>query len=151
MARQRAAAARCISPRHRLASGRASRIGMKVAIRDDDTSYFTTPEALDRVYGDVWDRIPVCLAVVPFAIGYEQPGIPPEHWRTGESVPLERNADLAGRLRSLLGARRVTIALHGYTHQDFPDGYEFQAAPDLERRVARGRAYLEQLLGCRIS
>src|SRR5438034_6624971 len=82
MARQRAAAARCISPRHRLASGRASRIGMKVAIRDDDTSYFTTPEALDRVYGDVWDRIPVCLAVVPFAIGYEQPGIPREHWHS---------------------------------------------------------------------
>ena len=49
---------------------------MKVAIRDDDTSYFTTPDALERVYGDVWDRVPVCLAVVPFAIGYEQAGIP---------------------------------------------------------------------------
>ena len=27
---------------------------MKVAIRDDDTSFFTTPEALERVYGDVF-------------------------------------------------------------------------------------------------
>ena len=40
---------------------------MKVAIRDDDTSYFTAPDALTRVYGDIWDRVPICLAVVPFA------------------------------------------------------------------------------------
>ena len=42
---------------------------MKVVIRDDDTSYFTTPDALTAIYTDVWDRAPVCLAVVPFAIG----------------------------------------------------------------------------------
>ena len=124
---------------------------MKVAIRDDDTSYFTTPEALDRVYGDVWDRIPVCLAVVPFAIGYEQAGIPPAHWHSGESFALESNAALVSFLRELIAARRVTIALHGCTHQDYPAGYEFEAAPDLPNRVARGREYLEQLLGCRIS
>jgi uncharacterized protein DUF2334 len=124
---------------------------MKVAIRDDDTSYFTSAGALERVYSDIWDRVPVCLAVVPFAIGYEQPGIPREHWRSGESFPLERNPDLVARLRLLLAARRVTVALHGYTHQDYPDGYEFQAAPDLVDRVAHGRAYLEGLLGCRVS
>src|SRR5947208_16261474 len=135
MARQRAAAARCISPRHRLASGRASRIGMKVAIRDDDTSYFTTPEALDRVYGDVWDRVPVCLAVVPFAIGYEQPGIPREHWHSRESFPLECNSELVTFLRQLIAARRVSIALHGCTHEDFATGFEFQAAPDPDERI----------------
>ena len=124
---------------------------MKVAIRDDDTSYFTTPEALDRVYGDVWDRIPVCLAVVPFAIGYEQPGIPREHWHSGESFALDRNPALVSFLRELIGTKRVTIALHGCTHQDYPNGYEFQAAPDLPDRVLRGRAYLEALLECRIS
>ena len=43
---------------------------MKVALRDDDTCYFTAPDELSRVYSDVWDRIPVCLATVPFAIGY---------------------------------------------------------------------------------
>ena len=124
---------------------------MKVAIRDDDTSYFTAPESLERVYGDVWDRVPVCLAVVPFAIGYEQPGIPREHWHSGESMPLERNPSLVSFLRELIAARRVTIALHGCTHQDFPDGFEFEAAPDLPERVRRGRAYLESLLGCRVS
>jgi len=124
---------------------------MKVAIRDDDTSYFTTPEALDLVYGDIWDRVPVCLAVVPFAIGYEQAGIPRAHWHSGESFALDRNPALVAFLRGLIAAGRVTIALHGYTHQDYPGGYEFQAGPDLPDRVQRGRAYLESLLECRIS
>ena len=51
---------------------------MKVAIRDDDTCYFTAPATLERVYHDVWDQVPVCLATVPCAIGYERAGIPPE-------------------------------------------------------------------------
>ncbi|PYQ94517.1 MAG: hypothetical protein DMF97_18450, partial [Acidobacteria bacterium] len=112
----------------------------KVAFRDDDTSYFTTRDALERVYGDVWDRVPVCLAVVPFAIGYEQPGIPRAHWHSGESFALERNPALVAFLRGLIQSRRVTIALHGYTHQDYADGYEFQAGPDLPDRVQHGRA-----------
>jgi predicted deacetylase len=124
---------------------------MKVAIRDDDTSYFTAPESLEGVYGRIWDRVPICLAVVPFAIGYEQPGIPRQHWHSGESFALERNADLVKFLRQLIAAGRVSIALHGCTHEDFPGGFEFEAAPDPEERIRRGRRYLESLLGCRIS
>jgi len=123
---------------------------MKVALRDDDTSYFTPPARLHDVYGAVWDRIPVCLATVPFAIGYPQAGIPREHWQSGQSFPLAEHAALVDELKSLEAAGRVTIALHGYTHQDYPSGYEFQAAPDPERRVRDGLAYLQQLLGTTI-
>src|SRR5262249_38706376 len=119
---------------------------VRFAIRDDDTCYFTPPEALARVYGDVWDRVPIGLATVPFAIGYERAGIPREHWRSGEAFPLERNAALTSALRELLERRRVTVALHGYTHQDFPQGFEFQAAPDPDRRVREGLSYLRGLL-----
>jgi Uncharacterized protein conserved in bacteria (DUF2334) len=120
---------------------------MKVALRDDDTCYFTSPEDLARVYDGIWDRIPVCLATVPFAIGYERVGIPREHWHSGESFSLERNPALVEALVDLTRRRRVTIALHGYTHQDFPNGYEFQAAPDPERRIADGLRSLTTLLG----
>jgi predicted deacetylase len=120
---------------------------MKVAIRDDDTCYFTDPADLERVYHDVWDRVPVCLATVPFAIGYERAGIPREHWHDGEAFALERNSALTACLKSLLASRRATIALHGYTHQDYPDGFEFQSAPDPERRVADGLRYLRETLG----
>jgi hypothetical protein len=124
---------------------------MKVAIRDDDTCYFTPPEALERVYRDVWDAVPVCLATVPFAIGYERAGIPREHWHSGEAFPLERNADLTAALKALIAARRATISLHGCTHQDFPDGFEFQAARDPERRVRDGLRHLRDTLGAAIS
>ncbi len=124
---------------------------MKVAIRDDDTCYFTAPAELERVYADVWDRVPICLAAVPFAIGYERRGIPREHWRSTEAFALDRNTELVAALRTLLADRRATVALHGYTHQDFADGYEFQAAPDPDRRVNEGLAYLRQTLSASVS
>jgi predicted deacetylase len=124
---------------------------VKVALRDDDTCYFTSPETLERVYHDVWDRIPVCLATVPFAIGYERKGIPKEHWTSGVSFPIEKNAALVPFLNEQIARRRVTIALHGYTHQDYANGYEFQAAPDPERRVIEGLAYLTTKLAAPIS
>jgi hypothetical protein len=124
---------------------------MKVSIRDDDTCYFTAPEELERVYGDVWDRVPICLATVPFAIGYERAGIPREHWRSNEAFALERNAALVQALERLIAAGRVTVALHGYTHQDYPHGFEFQAAPDPERRVDDGLRYLRSTLGAPVS
>jgi predicted deacetylase len=124
---------------------------MKIAIRDDDTCYFTAPETLERVYHDVWDRVPICLATVPCAIGYERAGIPPEHWHSGEAFPLERNRELVPFLKDAVARRRVTIALHGYTHQDYPDGFEFQAAPDPDRRVHEGLRVLDHALGAPIS
>ena len=124
---------------------------MKVAIRDDDTCYFTAPETLERVYHDVWDRAPVCLATVPCAIGYERVGIPPEHWRSGEAFPLAENRVLVPFLKDAVARRRVTIALHGYTHQDYPGGFEFQAAPDPARRVQDGLRELGETLGAPIS
>jgi len=124
---------------------------VKVAIRDDDTCYFTAPEALERVYHDVWDQLPICLATVPFAIGYERPGIAREHWHSGQAFPLEENRELLPFLRDAIARGRATIALHGYTHQDYPDGFEFQAAPDPERRVREGLRYLRGTLGAPIS
>lgn len=124
---------------------------MKVAIRDDDTCYFTSPGALERVYGRIWDRVPVCLATIPFAMGYRSPAVPEQYWNSGETFPLERNAEVSSFLRDLVSSGRATVALHGYSHEDFPGGWEFQAAPDPERRVREGLAYLQTLLASRIS
>jgi len=124
---------------------------MKVALRDDDTCYFTQPEEIEQVYRDVWNHVPVCLATVPFAIGYERAGIPVEHWHSGTAFPLECNRALVSCLKELVESGRASIALHGFTHEDFLDGYEFQAAPDPERRVNEGLRYLEDTLSTRIS
>src|SRR5262249_50033856 len=94
----------------------------------------------------VWDQLPICLATVPFAIGYERAGIPRDHWHDGEAFALERNGALTAFLTSLVANGRATVALHGYTHQDYPDGFEFEAAPDLEGRVNDGLRYLRETL-----
>lgn len=120
---------------------------MKVAIRDDDTCYFTSPVELERVYRGIWEQVPVCLATIPFAKGYKSPAVPAQYWTSGEAFALERNSEMTALLRELVATGRATIALHGYTHEDFADGWEFQAAPDPHRRVSEGLAYLRKLLG----
>ena len=123
---------------------------MNVALRDDDTSYFTDPGRLDALYSGIWDRVPVCLAVVPHAMGFADKAIPERYWQANRAYPLEENAALVTRLRERLGEGRISVAQHGFTHEDFADGHEFQAAPDIESRLARGQAYLEHVLGTRI-
>ena len=123
---------------------------MKVALRDDDTSYFTDPARLESVYHDVWDRIPVCLAVVPHAMGFADKAIPEQYHQANRAFPLEENPAIVAKLQELTRSGRVTIAQHGFTHEDFPDGHEFQAAPDIESRLARGQAYLEHVLGTKV-
>lgn len=123
---------------------------MKVALRDDDTSFFTEPGRLESIYHDIWDRLPVCLAVVPHAMGFADKAIPERYWHSNRPYPLEENAALVAELKHLAASGRVTVAQHGFTHEDFPDGHEFQAAPDLEMRLARGHAYLQQLIGTKI-
>jgi hypothetical protein len=124
---------------------------MRVAVRDDDTCYFTRPDELERVYHDIWDRVPICLATVPFAVGYERAGIPQEHWRSKEAFAIERNPEIVALLRAAYRKGHISIALHGYTHEDFATGYEFQAAPDPERRVTQGLTYLRTTLDVPIS
>ena len=123
---------------------------MKVALRDDDTSYFTEPGRLEAVYHDVWNRIPVGLAVVPHAAVLSTRPCPKNTGTRAAPFRSRRTRRWSTSLREHLKAGRVTIAQHGFTHEDFPDGHEFQAAPDIESRLARGQAYLEGVLDTRI-
>ena len=120
--------------------------GVKFALRDDDACYFTAPEKLTSVYHDVWDRVPVCLATVPFAIGYQRLGIPPEHWTSGEAFPLERNAalwksrfgDLAGRLGLTHAAGRSGALDCRWGRADLGDGADGASVQSCFRQWSRG-------------
>ncbi|MGZ9262205.1 MAG: DUF2334 domain-containing protein [Candidatus Binatia bacterium] len=121
---------------------------MKFAIRDDDTSFFTRPEQLLRVYEGIWDRAPISLSVVPFHGRTHTEGIPVEYWSGGnELYPVADNSDLIAFLREQTAKKRVSIMMHGYSHVDEPDGYEFETATDLERKAREGKRYLEEVFG----
>jgi len=119
-------------------------------IRDDDTSFFTTPDDLEAAYGEVCQWGPVSLAVVPFHRAGTSKGVP-EKYRGRWSVhPLHENRGLVAYLRQGVAAGRYEVMLHGYYH-DEPDGHwEFQHGDDLTRRILDGRKYLEDLLGAAI-
>jgi peptidoglycan/xylan/chitin deacetylase (PgdA/CDA1 family) len=119
---------------------------MKFAIRDDDTSFFTRPEQLLRVYEGIWERVPISLSVVPFHGRTPSESIPAEYWFGGhELYPLGDNLDLIAFLREQTARKRVSIMLHGYSHVDEPNGYEFETGADLERKAREGKRYLEEI------
>jgi predicted deacetylase len=87
---------------------------------------------------------------VPAHASTRSKAIPPEQWDGVREFPLGDNAELVDYLRGHAAAGRVSIMLHGYSHRNYPNGYEFEVAPRLEERLARGRGYLEALFGVRI-
>jgi hypothetical protein len=120
---------------------------MEFCIRDDDTSLFTSPEQLDTAYGEITERGPVSLAVVPFHRAGTSKAVPEAYRGRWTVHPLHKNEPLVRYLRDAVVKKRFEIMLHGY-HHDEPDGQpEFARAGDLTERVDRGRKYLEDLLG----
>ena len=123
---------------------------MEFCIRDDDTSYFTSPNDLEKVYGGISQRGPVSLAVVPFHRAGTS-GCVPERFRMRGTVhPLHENQPLVEYLRDGVAKDRFEIMLHGYHHDETDGLCEFTNRADLKERVSRGRKYLEDLLGTHI-
>lgn len=101
---------------------------MNIIFRDDDTSYFTSPALLERVYAPVWSRgLPVCLAVIPTHQGhipiplndgfYLDPNVPPQYRHVDQTFPIIENSELCKFLDDLAAQGLVEICLHGYTHR----------------------------------
>ena len=140
VARQRTALARRLPACHRRAPWHRSSVGMKVAVRDDDACYFTGPAELARVYDEIWERVPICLATVPFAIGYERVGIPRQHWHSGASFPLAHNTELRAALREWIAARRVDHRAARVHARGFSSGIRISGGPRSRASRARGAA-----------
>ena len=121
--------------------------GLHFCIRDDDTNFFTSPAALEHAYGEITRRGPVSLAVVPFCRAGSSKAVPEALRDTWSVHPLHENTALVEYLRSRVAAGRYEIMLHGYHHDEAHGHPEFAVGTDLERRVAHGRRYLEDLLG----
>jgi peptidoglycan/xylan/chitin deacetylase (PgdA/CDA1 family) len=120
---------------------------MHFCIRDDDTSFFTSPHELERAYGEISQRGPVSLAIVPFCRAGLSKGVPTTERKRWSIHPLHENTALVDYLRQGIHDGRFEAMLHGY-HHDEPDGVaEFVGARDLRRKVAEGRRYLEDVLG----
>lgn len=92
---------------------------MKIAIRDDDISFFTTPEELEGVWSGF--GLPITFAVTPFMVESEHGkfyGREYDFHQTGKvEFPLRMNDDLIEYLRCRIFSGSASIALHGCNHQ----------------------------------
>lgn len=136
---------------------------MKFAIRDDDTNFFTKPEDLEKIYSGIWNICPVSLSVVPFVYSMKSPMIPEKYWYADKNFPIAKNYELVSYLKEKIKEKKVSIMLHGYSHKDNPDGYEFASSgchsdPDavplwmsgeesMYEKIKRGKEYLEDVFG----
>ncbi|WP_324665349.1 DUF2334 domain-containing protein [Haloarcula sediminis] len=114
---------------------------MKFCIRDDDTCYYTDPEVLESIFGNIWDEVPITLACIPMVSPDTDALVD-----ATESVPMPIAANTA--LRSYLADRlrsgAIELALHGY-HHDTPEGQpEFVTGRALDEKVRAGRQQLER-------
>jgi hypothetical protein len=120
---------------------------MYFCIRDDDTSYFTSPEELDRAYGEATKWGPVSLAIIPFCRAGRSKCVPEKYRGRWSIHPLHENKRLVGWLRTGVAAGRYEAMLHGYHHDEPNRQPEFVSGDELSRKVTDGKKYLEDLLG----
>jgi hypothetical protein len=104
---------------------------MQAIIRDDDTSYFTRPEMLEKVYHPVWEAgIPVCLSVIPahLTVKLQQHyirqqinslydlNVPPAWRGTNKTFLVNQNRQLCSFLNKMIAKKLIDITIHGYSH-----------------------------------
>ena len=86
---------------------------MRFAIRDDDTSFFTRPEELDRLWGEFLPYIPISLAVVPVSLEPFHLGDIGQYYQSTEQHPLGENPDLVSWIRSHIADGSVAVSANG--------------------------------------
>lgn len=105
-------------------------------IRDDDTSYLTSPGELEELYRPIWEHgAPVCLSVIPAhftdvkveyygqSLDYD-PNIPISYRGIRKHHLLIDNETLCGYLQALVKSKSVEIELHGFSHKHIEFGTE---------------------------
>jgi hypothetical protein len=127
---------------------------MHIIIRDDDTSFFTTPQMLETVYSEVWKLgIPVCLSAIPAhsTVELQQPylrkhlnslydlNVPPFFRGTNKTFYINENKELCSFLNERIKEGLVDIAVHGSSHTT-----EFQSMErdDVNQILAQGTRVL---------
>lgn len=144
---------------------------MKFIIRDDDISYFTSYKDLEKIYKNIWDKIPVSFAVTPFINNRFKKlveEIIPGRKKTikfikklnknkklksklDKEFPLEKNKELVDFLREKYKKGKIDIMLHGYNHNFCENGYEFESDKNLKEKTKKGKEYLEKKLNANIN
>ncbi|MBK7927042.1 MAG: DUF2334 domain-containing protein [Bryobacterales bacterium] len=132
-------------------------MALRIAIRDDDTCFFTRPGELEAVYAPLGEWLPVSLAVTPFAVEAFHLGDAVRFYQGIEPQPLAANGEMCAYLRESIARGRFSVLCHGYTHAyarltggALVQECVWKSPRRLTAEAALAKSVLEQTLGCRV-
>lgn len=131
---------------------------MRFAVRDDDASYFTRPEELDRLWGAFLPHVPVSLAVVPVSLEPFHLGDVERFYQGSQQHPLGANPELVAWMREHIRNNSIAVMCHGYSHEYRRTGprrleqeYIWKPYERLRQETEDGKRLLETTLGSPIT
>lgn len=104
---------------------------VKLAIRDDDTNYFTKVSDLEKLISDL-GNFPISFAVIPTVTDVSTFGACPETKGNTEPKYIGDNKELIEWLKNKVIKNKCDILLHGITH-----GYKFKGKTRLPEMIWR--------------
>lgn len=130
---------------------------MKIAIRDDDTCFFTKSEDIERAYSFVTKGC-VSLSVIPYAYPVHKDNVFPY----GENILLgyydiSNNIQLIDYIKQGIREEKYEILLHGFSHEYKKIGGDWKAEMlwkdrnRIENELQEGRKHLENIFDTKVS
>ena len=128
---------------------------MKVAIRDDDTSYFTSPQDLEKAYDFLHEGDCVSLSIVPYTVPIHKSTVfPYGEIDEYKYYDVAENTDLIAYLKEEKKKGTYDFLLHGFSHEYKLVEDQWQAEmlwktkQQLKQELPEGKQHLEELLDC---
>lgn len=129
-------------------------------IRDDDISYFTTPQELENIWGKWYGKVNFLFSVTPFMVENKEYKIQGRefnyHQLGNKEFNIANNVELIKYLRYLLNKDYIKIGLHGYNHKYIIKNntliaeYNIRDEKVLYEKSLKAKKYLEKLLDTKI-
>jgi len=146
---------------------------MDLIIRDDDLSYWTKPEKIEKVYKPLFDKkIKISFATIPFSVQMFNAGDFDAFYQNLEEKPIGENEEIIEYIKEKIDDGLVEIMLHGYNHLysfecngeikfatkenlepcrkqnkkiKFLGEYNYQNYKELNKKTKIGKEYLEDI------
>lgn len=131
---------------------------MKLALRDDDTSYYTNREELDTAFRGL-EKIPISLSVVPFSVS-DHTGNHPygKVFNSDKYADIAENRELVAYIKEGVKEGHFEVIQHGIHHEyiknqngDWISETEFLNKTELEQNMIMGKLHLEKIFNVRIN
>lgn len=126
---------------------------MYIAFRDDDTSYFTKPEDIEKAYDFLEGDEPISLSVVPFTIPIHKDDVFPY----GKNIEygfydVKDNRELCDYLKENVASGKIDVLLHGYSHEykkidnQWLAEMKWKSSQQLDEELRKGKEHIERIV-----